>query len=79
MTLDDLGPGIAARIVSVDWRGLAVDEVLRLQALGLDNGSDVTVMHRGVFAGRDPLAVQVGRMTVALRRNHARAIGVVTA
>lgn len=32
--------------------------------------------YRGVFAGRDPLAVEIGRMTVALRRVHARAMTV---
>ncbi len=32
--------------------------------------------HRGVFGGRDPLAVTIGRMTVALRRAHARAMEV---
>jgi ferrous iron transport protein A len=36
----------------------------------------VAVAHRGVFAGRDPLAVSVGRMTVALRRMHAAAMEV---
>jgi ferrous iron transport protein A len=29
-----------------------------------------------VFAGRDPLAITIGRMTVALRRVHARAMQV---
>ncbi len=30
----------------------------------------------GVLGGRDPLAITVGRMTVALRRNHAAAMQV---
>ena len=33
-------------------------------------------MYRGVFGGSDPLAVQVGSMTVALRRVHAAAMTV---
>ena len=36
----------------------------------------VAVAHRGVFGGRDPIALTVGRMTVALRRAHARAMQV---
>ncbi len=29
--------------------------------------------HRGIFVGRDPIAVEIGRMTIALRRSHALA------
>ena len=36
----------------------------------------LAVAHRGVFGGRDPIAIAIGRMTVALRRNHARAMAV---
>jgi ferrous iron transport protein A len=36
----------------------------------------VAIAHRGIFAGRDPIALSVGRMTVALRRSHARAMTV---
>jgi len=76
MTLDLLPIGQNARIVAVDWPVLVEEEALRLRALGLDTGAEVSVAHRGVFAGRDPLAVTVGRMTVALRRIHARAMQV---
>lgn len=76
MTLDQLATGTAARIASVDWSVLAEDEAKRLQALGVDAGAEVRITHRGIFFGRDPLAVQIGRMTVALRRSHARAIAV---
>jgi Fe2+ transport system protein FeoA len=31
-------------------------------------------MHKGILVWRDPLAVRVGRMTVALRSNVAAAI-----
>ena len=74
MTLDELSTGIRARIASVDWAVLAEDEAKRLQALGIDEGAEVTIAHRGVFAGRDPIALRIGAMTVALRRSHARAI-----
>ena len=76
MTLDSLPLGQTARIVAVDWAVLAAEEGQRLRALGLDLGAEVAVAHRGVFGGRDPLAVSIGRMTVALRRAHARAMTV---
>jgi len=76
MTLDLLPVGQRARIVAVDWALLVDEEAQRLRALGLDKGARVAVSHRGVFAGSDPLAVMVGRMTVALRRAHARAMHV---
>lgn len=76
MRLDRLERGIAARITAIDWDRLAPEEGKRLRALGLDDGAEVSVMHRGVFGGSDPLAVQVGSMTVALRRVHAAAMTV---
>ena len=76
MTLDLLPLGQIARISAVDWSCLVEEEAQRLQALGLDVGARVAVAHRGVFAGADPLAITVGRMTVALRRAHARAMQV---
>ena len=79
MTLDSLPTGTSALITAVDWTVLATEEGERLRALGLDVGARVAVSHRGVFAGSDPLAVAVGRMTVALRRVHARAMSVAAA
>ena len=73
-TLDTLATGQRVRIAAVDWACLAEDEGRRLRALGIDVGATVTVAHRGVFGGSDPLALTVGRMTVALRRAHARAM-----
>jgi ferrous iron transport protein A len=77
-TLDLLPIGRRARIVAVDWAALVDEEAQRLRALGLDEGARVAVSHRGVFGGRDPIAVMIGRMTVALRRAHARAMQVET-
>lgn len=76
MTLDLLPAGIKARISAVAWHGLVPEEAQRLQALGIDRGATVSVAHRGVFGGADPIALTIGRMTVALRRVHARAIEV---
>jgi len=74
MTLDSLPIGQTARIAAVDWAVLADEEGQRLRALGLDAGAQVSVAHRGIFGGADPLAITIGRMTVALRRAHARAM-----
>jgi ferrous iron transport protein A len=76
MTLDQLPPRRRAEIVAVDWDRLAPDEAKRLQALGVDAGARVAVAHRGVFGGRDPIALLLGRMTLALRRSHAAAMTV---
>lgn len=79
MTLDELLPGSSATITSVAWDDLAPEEALRLRALGIDQGAEVTMAHRGVFGGSDPLAITLGRMTVALRRSHALAMQVTAA
>ena len=75
-TLDRLPARRPARIVAVHWDALAPEEAKRLQTLGIVEGARISVAYRGIFAGRDPLAVAVGRMIVALRRSHARAIEV---
>lgn len=74
MTLDRLPVGQRARIVAVDWAALVTEEAQRLQALGIEVGARVAIAHRGVFGGADPLALLIGRMTIALRRSHASAI-----
>ena len=74
MTLDHLPLGVRARITAVDWSRLVAEEAQRLQALGVDEGATVSVAHRGIFAGKDPIALTIGRMTVALRRARAQAI-----
>lgn len=76
MTLDLLPAGQSARIVSVEWGALVDEEARRLRALGVDHGARVKVSHRGVFGGADPIALTVGRMTVAVRRAHAAAMEV---
>ena len=76
MTLDLLPVGQRARIVAIDWSQLVAEEGQRLRSLGIDEGTRIAIAHRGVFSGKDPIAVIVGRMTVALRRVHARAMQV---
>ena len=76
MTLDGFDSGRNARITGVDWASLAEDEGKRLKALGVDEGAEVAILHRGVFGTRDPIAMRLGNMTIAIRRAHARAISV---
>ena len=75
-TLDELKLGTAAQIASIDWASLGESEAWRLRHFGFDEGVKVEPLHLGPF-GKDPLAVRVGRMTVAIRRAHARAVQVV--
>ncbi|HEX7711130.1 MAG TPA: FeoA family protein [Sphingomonadaceae bacterium] len=76
MTLDQLPPRRRAEIVAIAWDRLAPEEAKRLRALGVDEGARVAIAHRGVFGGRDPIALLIGRMTLAMRRSHAAAMTV---
>lgn len=76
LSLDDLKLGTRATIAGVDWASLEAGEASRLRHFGFDEGVAVEPLHLGPF-GRDPLAVRVGRMVVAIRRVHARAVRVV--
>jgi ferrous iron transport protein A len=76
VTLDLLPIGKNARITAIDWTRLVDEEAQRLRALGIDEGAQVAISNRGVFGGRDPLAIAIGRMTVAMRRVHAAAMQV---
>jgi len=76
MILEQLPIGVPATITAIDWARLAPEEAQRLRALGVDEAAEISIAHRGVFGGRDPIAITIGRMTVALRRSHAAAIEV---
>ena len=76
MTLAELPFNISATIATISWNALSERDARRLRELGFDEGVGVTALHGGGFVARDPLAVRVGRMTVAIRRAHATAIGV---
>ena len=75
ITLDLLKVGTKARVETVDWAALDEGEACRLRHFGFDEGVTVEPLHLGPF-GRDPIAIRVGRMTVAIRRRHAGAIQV---
>ena len=76
ISLDHLTVGKKARVSAVDWAALDDAEACRLRHFGFDEGVIVEPLHLGPF-GRDPIAIRVGRMTVAIRRKHAGAISVI--
>lgn len=73
--IDALAVGEVALIAAIDRAGLDPSTAQRLCELGFDEGVDVEILHRAPFGG-DPLAVRVGNMVVALRRDMARLIEV---
>ncbi len=62
------------RVESIDWSAIPDGEAQRLRSLGVDEGAVIEPLHRGILFFRDPLAIRVGRMTVALRLKVAAAI-----
>jgi ferrous iron transport protein A len=76
ISLDRLAVGTKARVAAIDWASLEQGEASRLQNFGFDEGVTVEPLHLGPF-GRDPIAIRVGRMMVAIRRRHAGAVRVV--
>ena len=78
LSLDQLKVGTKARVASIGWESLGESEGCRLRHFGFDEGVAIEPLHLGPF-GRDPIAVRVGRMTVAIRRRHAQAIRVIPA
>ena len=75
VSLDQLALGSKARVLAIDWAALDHAEACRLRHFGFDEGVIVEPLHLGPF-GRDPIAIRVGRMTVAIRRKHAGAVRV---
>jgi len=79
--LSEGAPGARGVILRVhpheDARGaLSVEELeRRLLELGFVEGAVVEVLHEGLF-GRDPMAVRLDDMRVALRRREASAVEV---
>ena len=73
--LDQLPYKTPATVAAVAWDALTPGEARRLRNLGLDEGVRIEALHGGPI-GRDPLAIRIGRMTVAIRRAHAQTISV---
>jgi len=75
LSLDQLPFRRPATGTGIDWARLSEGDAQRLRNLGFDEGVRIEALHGAPF-GRDPLAIRVGRMTVAMRRAQARAISV---
>ncbi|MEZ5655138.1 MAG: FeoA family protein [Sphingobium sp.] len=78
MYLHQLPIGQPAYVDRIDWIDLALGDAQRLREFGFDEGVSIETMHRGGLFRKGVLACRVGRMTVALRREHADAIHVRT-
>lgn len=74
MQLDHLPLNRAAIIRAIQWESLPEHEGHRLRSLGFEPGVAIEALHKGILLWRDPVAVRVGRMTVALRTKVAAAI-----
>jgi ferrous iron transport protein A len=72
--LDDLPLNRHARVQTINWAAIPESEGHRLRSLGLEEGVEVEALHKGILLWRDPIAVRVGRMRIAMRRNVASAI-----
>lgn len=60
----------------IDPNGQSTTTVDQLREMGFSEGLSVSILHQNPF-GKDPIAVQVGSMTVALRRREANLIEVI--
>ena len=73
LPLDQLPFRTPAVVTAIDWSRLSDEDARRLRNLGFDEGVAIESLHGAPF-GKDPLAIRVGRMTVAMRRAEARVI-----
>jgi len=76
--LSDLKKGEEATILGFDPKfcqdiEFARDLEDRLLEIGFEEGLKVKILHEGLVS-RDPIAVRIGQMTIALRRMEAAAV-----
>jgi len=71
VSLDELSTGQTATIVTITGEG---ELVQRLMALGLLEGSEISVTRRAL--GGDPIEVEVMGYSLSLRREEARRVQV---
>ena len=75
LRLDQLPFRTPATVTGISWKSLSDSDAKRLRNLGFDEGVEVEALHGAPF-GRDPLAVRIGRMMIAMRRAQAQAVSV---
>lgn len=73
--LDELPYDTPATVAEIHWESLSDGDARKLRNLGFDEGVAIEALYGAPF-GRDPLAVRIGRMQIALRLAQARAIAV---
>ena len=73
VSLDQLPYRLPATVTAIAWDALTQSDARRLRNLGFDEGVAIEALHGAPF-GRDPIAVRIGRMQVAIRRAQARTI-----
>ncbi|NVJ97424.1 MAG: ferrous iron transport protein A [Alphaproteobacteria bacterium] len=76
--LGEMKVGTSGRVSGIDVTGIdgvSAEMADRLREMGFAENLEVEVLHQSPF-GRDPIAVRVGSMTVALRRREANIIKV---
>ncbi|MDQ8756955.1 FeoA family protein [Sphingosinicella sp. LHD-64] len=75
LSLDELPYRTPATVTEILWDSLSESDAKKLRNFGFDEGVAIEALHGAPF-GRDPIAVRIGRMQIALRRAQARAIAV---
>lgn len=78
VALGAMKKGMQGHILGFDQRalnGAGADMADRLREMGFAENLEIEVLHHSPF-GSDPIAVRVGRMTVALRRREANIVKV---
>ncbi len=75
MRLDELPYNMPATVAGIAWESLSEGDAKKLRNLGFDEGVAIEALYGAPF-GRDPLAVRIGRMQIALRRAQAQGIAV---
>ncbi|GAA0621932.1 FeoA family protein [Brevundimonas kwangchunensis] len=79
LKLSEARKGARGVIVQVGDHGHHIDHAVelerRLLELGFVEGARVELLHEGLF-GRDPIAMKVDDMRVALRRHEAASISI---
>jgi ferrous iron transport protein A len=76
VTLDQLPLGQHGVITAIDHGALGEAAARRLQAMGIDVGAVVEPFQRGILWSDDPIALRLGRMTIAMRKVQAAAVSV---
>ena len=78
IALGAMKKGMQGHILGFDQsalNGAGADMADRLREMGFAENLEIEVLHHSPF-GSDPIAVRVGRMTVALRRREANIVKV---